>query len=64
MAIFPSQSDTVRVATPVEAVDYFGFMDAEGVLASQEHFRELGDLMLEQARQQADAGVLEILYRN
>jgi len=51
MAIFPPQSDTVQVASLVQTSDYFGFMDAEGLLASQEHFRELGDLMLEQTRQ-------------
>lgn len=64
MAIFASQSNTVRVATLVETADYFGFMDAEGMLASLEYNRELGDLMLEQARQQAQARVLEILFRN
>ncbi len=38
-------------------------MDAEGVLASQEHFRELGDLMLEQTRQQAQAGADVIIWQ-
>lgn len=63
MAIFPPQSDTVQVASLVQTADYFGFMDAEGVLASQEHFRELGDLMLEQTRQQAQAGADVVIWQ-
>jgi len=63
MAIFPPQSDTVQVASLVQTSDYFGFMDAEGLLASQEHFRELGDLMLEQTRQQAQAGADVVIWQ-
>jgi len=63
MAIFPPQSDTAQVASLVQTADYFGFMDAEGVLASQEHFSELGDLMLEQTRQQAQAGADVVIWQ-
>jgi len=63
MALFPPQTDTVQVASLVQTADYFGFMDAEGVLASQEHFSELGDLMLEQTRQQAQAGVDVVIWQ-
>jgi len=63
MAIFAPQSDTIQVASLVQTADYFGFMDAEGVLASQEHFSELGDLMLEKTRQQAQAGTDVIIWQ-
>ncbi len=63
MALFPPKTETIQVASLVQTADYFGFMDAEGVLASQEHFRELGDLMLEKTRQQAQAGSDVIIWQ-
>lgn len=63
MALFPPQSDTVQVASLVQTADYLAFMDAEGLLASQEHFRELGDLMLEKTRQQAQAGADVVIWQ-
>lgn len=63
MALFPPQADTLHVASLIQTADYRSFLNMEGVLASRDRFLELGERMLQQSRQQAQAGADVIIWQ-
>ena len=63
MAFFPPQSATLQVASLIQTTDYLSFLRMEGLLASQDRFPELGERLLQQSRQQAQAGADVIIWQ-
>ncbi len=63
MAFFPPQSQTVQVASFIQTTDYLSFLRMDGLLASQDRFPELGERLLQQSRQQAQAGADVIIWQ-
>ena len=63
MAFFPPQSETLQVTSLIQTTDYLSFLAMEDVLASQDRFRELGERLLQQSRQQAQAGADVIIWQ-
>ena len=60
MAFFPPQSATLQVASLTDDVDHFSLKD---LLASREKSLELGERLLQQSRQQAQAGADVIIWQ-
>ena len=60
MAFFAPQSATLQVASLTEETDHFSVADA---LVSREKYLELGERMLQKARQQAQAGAGVIIWQ-
>jgi apolipoprotein N-acyltransferase len=63
MTFFPPQSATLRVASLIQTTDYLSFLRMDGLLASQDRFPELGERLLQQSRQQAQAGADVIVWQ-
>lgn len=63
MTFFPPQSQTVQVASLIQTTDYRSFLDMEDMLALQGRFSELGERMLQQSREQAQAGADVIVWQ-
>jgi apolipoprotein N-acyltransferase len=65
MTFFPPQSATLQVASLTQAVDHFRFvqMKMEDLRASRDQLQELGERLLQQSRQQAQAGADVIIWQ-
>lgn len=63
IALFPPESETIKVASLVQTDDWGTFLELESALDSRGHFQELGNEMLEQSRAQAGAGVDVVMWQ-
>jgi apolipoprotein N-acyltransferase len=65
MTFFPPQSATLQVASLTQAVDHFHFvfMEMAELRASRDQLQELGEGLLQQSRQQAQAGADVIIWQ-
>ena len=65
MALFPPQADTLQVTSLTQPVDHFKFlqMNMEELRAARDQLQELGKGLLQQSRQQAQAGADVIIWQ-
>ena len=65
MVFFPPQSETLQVTSLTQAVDHFSFlqMEMEDLRASRNQLQELGERLLQQSRQYAQAGADVIIWQ-
>jgi len=65
MAFFPPQSATLQVASLTSDIDHFSIlqMGMDDLRASREQFLESGERLLQQSRQQAQAGADVIIWQ-
>lgn len=63
MAFFLPQSETFQVTSLIQTTDYRSFLKMEDMLALKDRFQELGERLLQQSRQQAQAGADVIIWQ-
>ena len=65
MAFFPPRSETLQVASLTQTVDHFRYLQLkmEDLNASRDQLQELGERLLQQSHQQAQAGADVIVWQ-
>lgn len=65
MALFPPRAETLQVTSLTQPVDHFKFLDMEmeELRAARDQLQELGEGLLQQSRQQAQAGADVIIWQ-
>lgn len=63
MAFFPPQSETLQVASLTREIDHFSFLKMKDVRATRDQLLESSEHLLQQSRQQAQAGADVIIWQ-